>query len=403
MDSIPKPVQYVFAAAIFIAACFVLGPILGDLPPGLAYHYLHIIIGQPLGIEVPDAVSAGSTRSLKVEFQILLLSPGLYSGLFVGYQMVARPRDLWKCFVPSLIVMSPLILFCVVPNPGMLIARPMLLLLLSLTFPYSLIGAVLGWLTRFWMRNARDRGTLLTLAFLLMADHLQAYGPAIGHRYIVRRGIDVLDRGGNKDRFNETVLSYFAIADGAEAEDGFPVIGTRGINHFHNPYTSRNNKGLFTLGSRTFGKLGYIQFSDSVVIAGDLWTEALADYNSGRKTEAYHKLGRVAHLVTGDTYQPAHTHDDPHAPHMFPIGGDLEEIETYFDANTSAVTALGPAKAPITGALTREGVYAFGDITSKETYKGSVFRGQLTIPESPIDGQAVGFVQLPENPNLIVY
>lgn len=148
MDSIPKPVQYIIAAGIFIIAFFMLGPLLGNLSPGLAYRYLHVFIGRPLGIEVPQAVSMDSPISLKIELQLFFLSPGLYSGLFVGYHLVARPCDLWKGLLPSSLVMSPLLLFSVMPNPGMLILRPMLLLLLSLAFPYALIGAGIGWLAR---------------------------------------------------------------------------------------------------------------------------------------------------------------------------------------------------------------------------------------------------------------
>jgi hypothetical protein len=126
-------------------------------------------------------------------------------------------------------------------------------------------------------------------------------------------------------------------------------------------------------------------------VARDEWSAALSAYQSGDKSTAYQQLGHVAHLVTGDMFQPAHTHDDPHAPHF--VGGDGESIESRYDEDPGVVSSNGrPVLSPVSGALTQSGVSIFGDTSARLTYIASMFPGTLHVAGGEVTGDVVGSV-----------
>ncbi len=200
------------------------------------------------------------------------------------------------------------------------------------------------------------------------------------------------------DQFGEVQRYLSEIQVGAEQEDGTLLngyFGERGPQHFHNPFTTRAGQGLFTKGD------AFSPHTDAIDVAIERWFAARAAYRAENKAEAYRLLGHVAHLVTGDFFQPEHLHDDPHAPHSIPTYGDEEDIERRFDQTPNAVSEAGrPLLSPVSGPLDSGGVLQFGLATSRLTYLGSIFTGSLQVPSSTPSGTETGAITLPDNRTL---
>lgn len=118
----------------------------------------------------------------------------------------------------------------------------------------------------------------------------------------------------------------FEIRTGSFNEDAAP----RWLNHFYNPYNPPNHEPLWG-------------FLPGVVNAKEwakhIWEESIAKFNQNEKSEAYEKLGRVAHLLE-DMASAPHVHNDGHL-----FGSDYEE---WAEANTSlTVNWIGNLIEPV--------------------------------------------------------
>jgi len=332
-----------------------------------------------------------SKFSMSVEL-IMFFGPGFFAGLIVGLFRVRRFRESFKGLIPPAICLAPFILLMfIVGDIGFI--DLVISDFITTAGPYSVIGAIIGWLLVILFRNINSRrGLTPILVLFTLATSANAWGPAVGHRYIVARGNVILDRD-FPDEYKEIDNSLTLLQDGAEEEDG--TTGLRGAMHFYNPFTTRVGKGLFSHGIPT-------PREDAISVATQEWLDAVAAYKIGQKGTAFNLLGRVAHLVTGDLFQPQHVHDDPHSYDW--IGSDGEVIESRFDSNTSVVTAYGLSLlAPISGPLTSEGVSQFGNVAARMVYLESRFSGTLQVPTGTPTGTETGLITLPNNTSLPVH
>ena len=152
----------------------------------------------------------------------------------------------------------------------------------------------------------------------------QSWNPDATHSTISRSAI-ILVKGNSpeiSDYSNELVQG--SIDEDKKTFPGeAPFDLIRGRYHFFNP---RTRLGLaFDMG------LDYVvpppnESSRSLGLRE--WVVAIQDYAHGDKSTAYRTLGRICHLLTQDASQPAHIHDDPHAP-WFAAGGDEAPTGKY--------------------------------------------------------------------------
>lgn len=139
---------YFLAMVIFLIIYFGVTPSISEQSSGFIYRFLHLMLRKPLDIELSEHIISAWPISTSVEIHLLLTSPGFYSGLFIGYLLIDNSRSLWKGFVPSLLIISPVMVLGFIPNPVMLAFRILFVELLAVCVPQSLIGATIGWLAR---------------------------------------------------------------------------------------------------------------------------------------------------------------------------------------------------------------------------------------------------------------
>ena len=134
-----------------------------------------------------------------------------------------------------------------------------------------------------------------------------------------------------------------------------PATWTR---HGYNPSTGR----------------GWINLSgiNAVDYARGIWNNALADYKSGERGDAYFKLGRLCHLLE-DMSSPGHAQTDVH------ITGDDAEKWGKANYNAGSYDPTRTRKPSTNGYInmSRNSIENFMMNLAWETYYGSTFQGRL--------------------------
>jgi hypothetical protein len=140
------------------------------------------------------------------------------------------------------------------------------------------------------------------------------------------------------------ILQMSPIWEGASHEDESDHVFDRSgfcvtINHFWDADSSDTDPGTYAVGCRN-NKSAWVK-------AYKYWGMAVGEYHSGDKSDAFHYLGHVAHLL-GDMSVPAHAHGDTHVSgdaydDDFISGGDGWRLS---DAELDALRDAGPLEIP---------------------------------------------------------
>lgn len=248
-------------------------------------------------------------------------------------------------------------------------------------------------------RGRTSSRTTVSLAVALLLwgtcpQLVSAWGNKIGHRRIVKRAIELIERD-HPDEYNQ--LSYHSpvIQRGADEEDN-PLWNVK--DHFHNPWSTLENQGLSTFievpgrEPEQYDQAGY--FHESAVYksvrlfenAGTLYRLPGTD----NREFAYDKLGHVAHLATADLFQPQHVHDDAH---LIWTAGD-SSLERRYDQVAETIVlqprwSIRHYQAP---PLSSTKLAAIATHASVFTSTNSRFSGILTGRENPLPDGTNGHI-----------
>jgi hypothetical protein len=234
------------------------------------------------------------------------------------------------------------------------------------------------------------------LVWLFFPQSAFPWGNTVGHRKIVEQAVELIERD-HPGEYNEISYHSPLIRKGAEDEDK-PFWSVK--DHFHNPWSPLDNKGLSTyveipgVEARRYDQNGY--FHESAVIKSmRLFQDAASLYrlpSSDPRMFAWDKIGHVAHLTTGDLFQPQHVHDDAH---LLGTAGS-SSIEDRYD-KIAAQIPMGASwqirlyqRPPLTSVK----LATIGTQISVFTSTNSRYSGVLTDGDAPQPDGTNGFISI---------